>query len=195
MPSFLIPVVVKGEETVECQECHKRPATLHFTQVINGKKTEISVCNVCAKEKGYVTYPEEEAYSLHNLLSGLFNFDTSKIDNPTLQKVKDLQCPQCKMTFAQFKQVGKFGCATCYETFSDKLDPILRRVHAGNTKHYGKIPKRAGNDIQMKRQLNHYKSQLQQLIENEAFEEAAKVRDQIKELEANIRDKEAGDNA
>ncbi|WP_156291789.1 UvrB/UvrC motif-containing protein [Oceanobacillus salinisoli] len=179
---------------MECQECHERPATLHFTQVINGKKTEIRVCEVCAKEKGYVNYPEE-GYSLHNLLTGLFNFDTTKMESPAFQQVKDLQCPQCGMTFSQFKEAGKFGCATCYDTFSDRLDPILRRVHAGNTKHSGKIPKRAGDDLQMKRRLQSFKEQLQQLIEKEAFEEAAEVRDKIKALEARLRDLEAGDNS
>lgn len=179
---------------MKCQECHERPATLHFTQVINGQKTEIQVCEVCAKEKGYV-YHADDPYSLHNLLTGLFNFDTSKIDNPTYRQVTELQCPQCKMTFKQFKQVGKFGCATCYETFSDKLDPILRRVHAGNTRHHGKIPKRAGSDLQMKRQLQEYRGQLQQLIEAEEFEEAAKVRDQIKALEKSIREQKEGDGA
>ncbi|WP_085993712.1 UvrB/UvrC motif-containing protein [Oceanobacillus senegalensis] len=179
---------------MECQECHERPATLHFTKVVNGKKTEIRVCEVCAKEKGYVNYPED-GYSLHNLLTGLFNFDTSKMESAPFQQVKDLQCPQCGMTFSQFKQVGKFGCATCYDTFSDKLDPILRRVHAGNTKHSGKIPKRAGDDIQMKRRLQNYRVELQQLIEKEEFEEAAEVRDKIKELEKILRKSETGDNS
>ncbi|RKQ32373.1 UvrB/UvrC motif-containing protein [Oceanobacillus halophilus] len=179
---------------MECEECHERPATLHFTQVINGKKTEIRVCEVCAKEKGYINYPEE-GYSLHNLLTGLFNFDTSKMENHTFQQVKELQCTQCGMTFSKFKQVGKFGCAHCYETFSEKLDPIFRRVHAGNTKHSGKIPKRAGDDLQMKRRLQNFKEELQHLIEKEAFEEAAEVRDKIKALEKRLNHLEEGDNA
>ncbi|WP_347836218.1 hypothetical protein [Gracilibacillus sp. JCM 18860] len=57
---------------MECQECQQNPATLHFAQVINGEKKEIHVCHQCAKEKGYVP-PEDESYSLHNLLSGFFN--------------------------------------------------------------------------------------------------------------------------
>lgn len=177
---------------MECQECHKRQATLHFSQVINGNKTEVHVCEVCAKEKGYMTYPEE-AYSLHNLLSGLFNFDSSSVDSQkgsSYKQAQDLQCPQCEMTFSEFKRVGKFGCAKCYRTFSERLDPILRRVHSGNTKHHGKIPTRKGGDLHLKKEIESHKAELHHLIENEAFEDAAKVRDEIKELEKQMR----GDN-
>lgn len=182
---------------MECQECHKRPATLHFTQVINGNKKELHVCEVCAKEKGYMTYPEE-AYSLHNLLAGLFNFDSSQLgshQDATFQTATDMECPKCEMTFSEFKRTGKFGCAECYDTFSARLDPIFRRVHSGNTKHDGKIPTRKGGNLHTKKQIEKYKLELQKLIENEAFEEAAKVRDKIKQLKSSHRDQEAGDQS
>jgi len=179
---------------MECQECQKRPATLHLTQIINGQKKEVHVCEVCAAEKGYLTYPED-ANSLHHLLTGLFNFDTSKMHSNVLNQINELQCPKCGMTISQFKETGKFGCASCYDTFSSRLDSILRRVHAGNTKHTGKIPKRTGIDLQAKKELKTYREKLQKLIEIEAFEEAAEIRDKIKELERKQRDKEAGDNS
>ncbi|HLS08860.1 UvrB/UvrC motif-containing protein [Lentibacillus sp.] len=171
---------------MECQECHKRPATLHFTQVINGEKEEVYVCEVCAKEKGYMSYPEE-GYSLHHLLSGLFNSTFESPKNTSSQQTKELQCPKCDMTLSEFKRVGKFGCPSCYETFSDNLDPVFSRVHSGNTKHYGKIPARIGGNMRIKRQVDAYKEELQRLIKNEAFEEAATVRDKIKELEEQTR--------
>ncbi|WP_226038401.1 UvrB/UvrC motif-containing protein [Aquibacillus saliphilus] len=175
---------------MECQECHERPATLHFTKVVNGSKTEIHVCEHCAKEKGYVSYGEE-AYSLHDLLSGLFNFDTSLNEQKSknLSDEQGLKCPKCGMTYKEFTQVGKFGCASCYHTFSDRLNPIFRRVHSGNIVHEGKIPKRIGSNIYQKKLLNGYKEKLQQLIQSEEFEQAAQVRDQIKEME-----KEKGTN-
>nr|WP_279391949.1 UvrB/UvrC motif-containing protein [Virgibacillus halodenitrificans] len=187
----------KEVSVVECQECHERPATLHFTQVINGIKTEVHVCEVCAKEKGYMSYPED-GYSLHNLLSGLFNFDSLKQESNSegiFNQVKELQCPKCEMSYSQFKRVGKFGCAVCYETFADRLDPIFKRVHAGNTQHHGKIPKRQGGDLHKKKQISNYKTQLRHLIESEAFEDAAKIRDKIKALENDTGNSEAGDNS
>lgn len=169
---------------MECSECQKRPATLHFTQIVNGQKTEIKVCEVCAKKKGYMT-DSDDAYSLHDLLTGLFNFGTSNIDlqNNIFAEVKELQCSQCNITFDDFQKIGKFGCASCYSSFKSKLDSIFRRVHIGNTKHMGKIPKRAGGKLHIKKELALYREKLQQLIANEEFEQAAIVRDQIKQLE------------
>lgn len=180
---------------MQCQECQKRPATFHFSQVINGKKSEVHVCEVCAMEKGYMTYPEET--SLHNLLSGLFNFDSTSLNShqgTPFQKATELTCSRCSMTFSEFKRVGKFGCAECYQSFSAHLDPIFKRVHSGNIKHYGKIPKRKGSHLHIKRQIEEHKQKLQQLIENEEFEKAALVRDKIKELSSKQNDPE-GDNS
>lgn len=169
---------------MECQECEKRAATLHFTQIINNDKTEVHVCEVCAKEKGYMMYPEE-GYSLHNLLASLFSFDASQIkghNGASFQQKSELQCQKCELTFTEFKRIGKFGCAQCYETFSSRLDPIFRRVHSGNTKHNGKIPKRKGGNLHTKKKIEGYKLELEKLIQSEAFEEAAKVRDKIRLL-------------
>ncbi|WP_138420206.1 UvrB/UvrC motif-containing protein [Aquibacillus sediminis] len=174
---------------MDCQECKERSATLHFTKVVNGAKTEIHVCEQCAKEKGYVS-DEEEAYSLHDLLSGLFNFEPSSIHTGQqanqVSTEQVLKCPNCGMTYHDFTRVGKFGCAECYHAFEAHLNPIFRRVHSGNTTHDGKIPKRIGSTIQQRKKLDQYRKQLQQLIENEEFEQAAKVRDQIKSLKKDL---------
>ncbi|WP_077623935.1 UvrB/UvrC motif-containing protein [Sediminibacillus massiliensis] len=172
---------------MECQECHERPATLHFTKVVNGNKTEIHVCERCAKEKGYMGY-EDEAYSLHNLLSGLFNFETTiggqQANNVSSKQV--VKCPKCGLTYQEFTRIGKFGCYECYQTFADRLNPIFRRVHSGNTIHDGKVPKRVGSSIQQKKKLNEYRDHLKQLINDEEFEKAAQIRDQIKALEKDL---------
>lgn len=185
---------------MECQECQKRPAKLHFSQTINGEKKEVRVCEICAKEKGYVTYPGEDMYTLHNLLAGLFNFEQGSVKQTAQQDAMalkdDLQCPHCSMTFSHFKRIGKFGCATCYETFSSRLNPIFRRVHSGNTKHSGKIPTRQGVHLHAKKQIASYKEELQHLIENEEFEKAAIIRDKIRALDEpnGTSDEEAGED-
>ncbi|MCM3741075.1 UvrB/UvrC motif-containing protein [Oceanobacillus luteolus] len=175
---------------MRCQECEERQATVHFKQIINGEKKEFHLCEVCAQEKGYMQMPNQGS-SLHDLLTGLFNFDSAPLGAQTAstQQLKELQCPSCQLTFSAFKEMGKFGCATCYETFSGRIDPIIRRVHAGNAKHAGKIPKRTGGSIQKKRQLEEYRAQLKKLISEEAFEDAAVLRDKIKALEKEGLDK------
>lgn len=180
---------------MECQECHERPAALHFTKIVNGEKTEIYVCDVCAKEKGYMGY-DEDGYSLHNLLSGLFNFENLHINDQQKNAAPSVyvtKCPKCGMTYEQFKRKGKFGCAGCYETFSERLNPIFKRVHSGNTRHHGKIPKRTGSGIEHRKKLETLKKQLTKLIDNQEFEQAAQVRDEIKALENKQSQHKGGD--
>lgn len=175
---------------MECQECHERPATLHFTQVINGNKTEVHVCEKCAYEKGYMSQ-NHDSLSLHNLLSGLFNFDSisfadSKSKQSSLQPSQGLTCDKCGLTYQEFTRIGKFGCSNCYKTFDEKLNPIFRRVHSGNMAHDGKVPKRTGGTLQVRKQIEEKKQNLQQLIQQEEFEQAAKVRDEIRSMEHQI---------
>jgi len=171
---------------VQCQECQERPATFYFQQIVNGEKQEVHVCQVCAQEMGY-TKSTNENYSLQDLLTGLFNFDGAALGQQQPQQMerkKAIQCPKCEMTFAEFQQIGKFGCASCYEAFAEKIDPILRRVHAGNIQHSGKIPRRAGDNIRKERQIKVYRAEMKSLVEKEAFEEAAELRDKIKRLKS-----------
>lgn len=179
-----------------CQECKERPATLHFTQVINGEKTTIQLCERCAQEKGESFMNEGSgAFSFNDLLAGLLNFDSA------LQQAKPntsppgsiLQCEVCKMTYQQFVKVGQFGCAHCYETFREQLIPILKRLHTGNIEHGGKLPKRIGGSLHIKKQMQELRAELQSLIADEEFEQAAKIRDQIRSLEKNYQDEEGNE--
>lgn len=169
---------------MKCEVCQERLATLHLTNYANGQKTEIHLCQTCAAEHGYID-TNEEAYTIHDLLSGFFNVYSQSTEEADRQKKREaeLTCPQCQMTYQQFSKLGKFGCSTCYETFSDYLDPVFKRVHGGNTKHVGKISKRQHAHLQHKRLIQTHRNELKELVKEEKFEEAAKLRDKIKELE------------
>jgi len=90
------------------------------------------------------------------------------------------------MTFPQFLKVGRFGCSHCYEAFKEQLKPVLRRLHSGNWTHNGKIPKRIGGGIHLRKQIEELKSILKDSINNEEFEKAAEIRDEIRNLEKNL---------
>ncbi|RFU61368.1 UvrB/UvrC motif-containing protein [Peribacillus glennii] len=178
-----------------CEECNERPATMHFTKIINGKKTEVHMCERCAQEKGEMFMLNGgPGFSINNLLAGLFNIDPGfqQAKANALPKTEVLRCIRCNLTFSQFVHIGKFGCAECYETFKDHLDPILKRVHSGNTSHHGKIPKRIGGSIHIKKQIKDLKQQLKQFIEHEEFEKAAEIRDQVRSLEKGADNVEGG---
>jgi len=171
-----------------CENCGIRPATLHFTKIINNKKTEFHLCEQCAKEKGEIIAAEEDGfdtYSFHHLLSGLLNFDQMMNNHSLDVDSETLRCKTCGLTFSQFKKSGKFGCSDCYHYFKPHLEPIFRRIH-GNNQHSGKVPLRSGKEIKQKKELDTLRLQLQQKVAAEEFEEAAKIRDQIKEIERKL---------
>jgi protein arginine kinase activator len=164
---------------MQCQECGKRPATLHFTKIVGGEKTELHICESCAREKGEFIPGTSSGYSIHNLPSGLLDFEQS---GSSAAKPVAVRCDTCGMTYSQFSKIGKFGCSDCYRHFADKLDPLLKRVH-GNTAHAGKVPKRAGGKVKTRREIDRLKQEMQSRIEREDFESAARLRDRIRELE------------
>lgn len=168
---------------MNCQECGIRPATLHFTKIVNGQKTEYHICEQCAKEKGDFIYGSNNVFSIHNLLSGLLNYD--QMIHPNSAAAQPLRCETCGLTYNQFSQSGRFGCTDCYKAFASRLDPLFKRVH-GNTVHGGKVPRRTGQGISQRRQLDELKRLLQQKIATEEFEEAAQIRDMIRKLEQTI---------
>ncbi|MGG3916493.1 UvrB/UvrC motif-containing protein [Rossellomorea vietnamensis] len=132
---------------------------------------------------------------MNNLLAGLLNIAPAfkQAKETEIPKTEVLQCEKCKMTIHQFINVGRFGCAHCYETFKDELTPLLKRVHNGNVEHHGKVPERMGGAIHVKKKVLQLKSELQTMIADEEFEKAAEIRDEIRSLEKEIK-KEGGDN-
>lgn len=148
---------------------------------MNGQKTELHLCEQCAQEKGEM-FQGMNNFSVHQLLSGFFQNDPMQAGHISQPK-RELVCSKCEMTYEQFTRVGRFGCAHCYKSFGDKLDPIFRRVHGGNTRHYGKLPARVGGKIHLQRRIEALKEQLKLYVEREEFERAAQVRDEIRMLE------------
>lgn len=168
-----------------CQICNKRTANVHLTKVINGQKTELHLCEQCAKEKEGLGIDKtslvfEAPFSFSNILQGLMDFagkDTLPYSFHEREK-----CSGCGLDFEEFRKTGFFGCSRCYETFGNRLGPIIKRIH-GNTQHTGKVPKRTGGIIRIKRDIEKLKYELQKAVENEEYEKAAELRDRIRILE------------
>lgn len=170
-----------------CQECGKRPATLHFTKIVNGDKTEFHICENCAREKGEGIPGTPNSFSIHSLLSGLLDFNSSGGASHSHSPPQPIRCDECGLTYSQFSKIGRFGCSSCYSAFADRLNPLLKRVHSSTT-HNGKIPKRSGSEIQCKREIEQLRRDMQTYIEQEEFENAATLRDRIRELERKLSD-------
>ncbi|WP_335339635.1 UvrB/UvrC motif-containing protein [Ferroacidibacillus organovorans] len=166
-----------------CEQCGNRTATVHFTEIVQGEKNEFHLCETCAKEKGYAAYQfMTGAFSVNQLLSGLMNLDPAVKQRAGSSQTR---CESCGLTFSQFSQIGRFGCAHCYEAFAPGLNPMLKKIQSSN-QHVGKVPKRQGGTIAYRRELTRLRQELQTRIQQEQFEEAARLRDQIRELETRV---------
>lgn len=159
-----------------CQHCQQRDAIMRLSITENEETREVYLCELCAKKNQEVSFVFHPAI-VPEFLQALFGF------NPTsIEQISEKTCPKCKISFSQITQAGKLGCSKCYETFENQLEPLLRRVHGGG-QNVGKIPARRGVAIKNRMELRTLKEKLQTLIQKEAFEEAAVVRDQIRQIE------------
>jgi len=162
-----------------CNICSKNQATVHLTEIIDEKMTELHLCEDCAQKK---STQMESHFGLADLLAGLADLGTQF--NKTSKEIK-VKCSRCGLTYEDFKRIGRLGCGECYSTFKDSLLPLLKRIH-GSTQHYGKSPKKMpkiGKIVRTRNELQDLRDKLQKVIQLEQFEEAAKLRDKIRELE------------
>ncbi|MCK9432898.1 MAG: UvrB/UvrC motif-containing protein [Candidatus Omnitrophica bacterium] len=159
-----------------CDICGKNQATVHLTEIIDDQMNELHLCEECARHKSAAM---EQQFGLSDLLAGMAGFEKSSAKD---EEALTMKCPACGLTYADFKKVGRLGCGECYNVFRKYLAPLLKRIH-GSNQHIGKSPQKAGRVYKKKDGLAELKSQLAKAIQDEAFEEAARLRDRIKEME------------
>ncbi|HSL92994.1 MAG TPA: UvrB/UvrC motif-containing protein [Bacillota bacterium] len=167
---------------ITCQSCSMRPATLHYTQVVNGEKTELHICDVCAGERGDLGFADFPAsgFNIHSILAGLMHSEASTQGAKLRQ---ELRCPVCGSDYRRFAEGGRLGCGECYNTFATQLTPLLKRIH-GNCSHQGKIPSRGARTILARRHIEELRNELRQAVEQERYETAAQLRDKLRQLES-----------
>lgn len=153
-----------------CEKCKKNNATVLYKQTVNGKSEQYALCSDCTGKVSFGGFFDDD-----------FNFFGSMFEKKTNER--EQVCNLCGATYAQIAKEGKVGCSKCYEVFADRLRPSIERIH-GNTKHVGKKPKDAVVRDDRAEKLNELRTRLSAAIADERFEEAAKLRDEIKEMEA-----------
>ena len=163
---------------MQCNVCGANQATVHLTEIVDEQMTELHLCESCAKNK---SMEMEQQFGLADLLAGLSDLG-AKNSLETKESGK-LKCVNCGLTYDDFKKIGRLGCSECYDAFRKYLTPLLKRIH-GSYKHYGKMPMaQQAKPVNPQFELEELKLKLQKAIQNEEFEEAASLRDRIKELE------------
>jgi protein arginine kinase activator len=187
--------------SVFCQKCQKEAAIVHVTEINKeGGKLELHLCEECAKDQGVPALQSPSVFALFKELMEKTN---------TVSRTRDRQCPQCGMSFGEFKAKGRFGCAHDYEVFLSRVIPLLERIH-GASEHVGEADAAAAHKAgvpagavaaaaaapvtqQTAGELKRLKRDLQRVIKNEEYEEAARIRDRIQTLEKELHDGGAAD--
>ena len=162
-----------------CDGCGKNPATVHLTEIVSDQMNELHLCEECARKK---SQDVEQNFGLGDLLGGMADINKNGKDKEAVS----VKCLNCGLTYADFKKIGRLGCGDCYNAFKKYLAPLLKRIH-GSSQHVGKSPILAKKTLGSKKKIDiqELRDKLQRAVEQEQFEEAARLRDQIKNLEAN----------
>ncbi len=166
---------------MKCQKCAK-PATFHITDIVEkGKHREYHFCDEHARQ--HLAPPEEalEAPTMSEIAKNLIV--TNAPGSPREPSPADKQaCPVCQITFLEFRNSGRLGCPYDYEVFRDELMPLLENIH-GETRHSGKVPRRAPRNTQQQTTLIQLRNELKRAVAAEDYEAAARLRDRIRGIE------------
>lgn len=158
---------------MRCDVCQKTEATVFLTQIVEGKMQKVNLCEACAKDKGV---GESGSFAMADLLLGLGATQQIERGQPSQH------CPVCGFTQADFKKTGRLGCSACYDTFADGLANLLRGMHKG-LKHTGKMPAHLSRRFAMADRVKSLETELKQAVQDEKYEEAARLRDEIQRIE------------
>jgi len=164
---------------MQCQVCQKKEATIHLTEITDGVRSEMHLCEHCAQDEGIAI---KSQLSINELLSGLLA--TQPIDDELFGDTEqELSCPHCGFTLAQFTKEAVLGCPYDYEVFEKSLLPLIEKAHDGKTVHRGKVPSKMPKDTKKQMKLTALRQQLDAAVQSEDYELAAKLRDEINQLE------------
>ena len=178
---------------MKCEKCSQSPATYHLTAIENGQKKETHLCETCASKAGM-------GFKFNSSIAELLgNQNVNNKPKASSKKKSELACPNCGMTFSQFRQGGRFGCPQDYEFFGEEIPKILENIH-GKSQHVGRVPKNikekeSEEEAKMREkakitaEIQKLKAELDVAVKEEAYEKAAQVRDQIKRLEGELASK------
>lgn len=170
-----------------CQDCKKREAQVHLTQIHNNEKIALALCRECAAARGFHSPLDNMPFPLAEILSGLAKNISSAARSEPLES---LVCGVCGLSFEEFTRQGRFGCGDCYKTFRPRLETIMRKIH-GASLHRGRIPidliaGGQGTTVFPIKEEERLETELKKAIEAEDFERAAEIRDKLKSLRETV---------
>jgi len=164
---------------MKCQICNERTATIHLTEITEGVRTEMHICETCATEQGIAA---QSQMSINDLLSGLLAAQPSD-DELLGPSDRESVCPVCGFTLDRLRKDGTLGCPNDYDVFEYALLPLIQRAHDGGSAHCGKVPSKMPKETKKLAEVTQLRQALDKAIANEDYERAAELRDELQQLE------------
>jgi protein arginine kinase activator len=159
------------EDEITCQSCRSRPATWHLTDFVGGEAIQQHFCEECYKQRDDALPSETTAFA--SLIAAMV---------PELKEMALRQCPQCGLDYLEFRQTLRLGCPNDYEAFDQALERLLERIH-GATRHTGKAARLAVAEQDVRARLRSLRKEQKEAIAREDYEQAAQLRDRIREIQ------------
>jgi protein arginine kinase activator len=160
---------------MKCESCSS-PATVHLTDIVDGQKKELHLCQACAEQQELV---KKQEINLPAILQTLIGHHLGQLTD----ELSRLTCPVCGVKYMEFRAEGRLGCPHDYEAFKIGLEPLLERIHRA-VRHTGKAPRKRPDLAARQAELLDLHRQLRVAVENEAYEQAARLRDSIRQKES-----------
>tara|TARA_B100001248_G_scaffold262537_1_gene259238 strand:+ start:2200 stop:2715 length:516 start_codon:yes stop_codon:yes gene_type:complete len=161
-------------ESLKCDICGKL-ATVHLTQIVNNKIHKVNLCEECAQQKGVTS---SAGFSLADMLAQNLDLSLEGMEESS----QEPHCTHCGCTVEGFKKHGRLGCPDCYVALKSVIEPILGNIHK-EVIHKGKRPVSGLTRIEFKKQVEALDEQIETAIAEERYEDAARLRDEIRVLE------------
>ena len=166
---------------MKCQKCD-RQATFHITDLIDGKPSEMHLCEECAQT--FLSPSQEETADVLPAMAGLLAQHLAVGETADqLARLDQRACPVCGITYLEFRKHGRLGCPHDYVFFQEQLDPLLMNIH-DQTRHIGKVPRRCPQGADQQTQLIRLRREMKEAVSSENYEQASLLRDQIREIES-----------
>jgi len=168
---------------MKCQQCDK-PATFHITELTGGKPSELHLCEDHARE--YLTSSGSEPVGAGSMAAVLAQQMAQQMaigqTAEELARLDQQACPVCGITFYEFRSQGRLGCPHDYVCFQPQLEPLILNIH-GETEHSGKAPNRSAEGSEKRTQLIRLRREMKEAVEEEHYERASELRDEIRRIE------------
>jgi protein arginine kinase activator len=146
-----------------------------LTDIVNGHKKELHLCKTCAEQKQLLKQKELNLPMIMQTLLGQISQLTDELSR--------LTCPSCGIKYMEFRAEGRLGCPHDYDVFRPGLEPLLQRIHRAG-RHVGKAPRHAPGNRARQAELVQLAVELRAAVAAEDYEEAARLRDAIRQKEA-----------